>query len=118
MENLFVKKNPLQDFLSSLNAVISTNGKNLILTGHVTFKLPCNQIYQMKTPQYSNKIKHDSLNSKNLFACSQHLDFKTPAGCYYNLFISHKLFKENGHQKKRYLPSSRILKTLTLFRGG
>ena len=33
------KKNPLQDLLSSLNAVISTNERNWILTGHVIFKL-------------------------------------------------------------------------------
>ena len=46
---LFVKKNPLQDLLSSLNAVISTNERNWMLTGHVTFKLCYNQIYQMKT---------------------------------------------------------------------
>ena len=49
MENLFVKKNPLQDLLSSLNAVISINERNWILTDHVTFKLHYNQIYQLKT---------------------------------------------------------------------
>ena len=43
------KKNPLQDLLSSLNAVISTNERNWILTGHVIFKLRYNQIYQLKT---------------------------------------------------------------------
>ena len=46
---IYSKKNPLQDLLSSLNAVISTNERNWILTGHVTFKLRYNQIYQMKT---------------------------------------------------------------------
>ena len=40
----FVKKNPLQDLLSSLNAVVSTNERHWIITGHVTFKLPYNQI--------------------------------------------------------------------------
>ena len=50
MENLFVK-NPLQDLLSSLNAVISTNKRNWILTGHVNFKLRYDQIYQLKTTQ-------------------------------------------------------------------
>ena len=49
VENLFVKKNPLQDLLSSLNAVISTNERNWILTGHVIFKLRYNQIYLLKT---------------------------------------------------------------------
>ena len=50
MENLFLQKNPLQDFLSSLIAVISTNEKTEFITGHVTFKLSYNKIYQMKTP--------------------------------------------------------------------
>ena len=43
------KKNPLQDLLSSLNSVISTNERNEILTDHVIFKLCYNEIYQMKT---------------------------------------------------------------------
>ena len=46
----FKKKNPLQDLLSSLIAVNSTNKRNQILTSHMTFKLPYNQIYQMKPP--------------------------------------------------------------------
>ena len=50
MENLFVKKNPLQDLLSSLNCVISINERNGISTDHVIFKLRYNEIYQMKTP--------------------------------------------------------------------
>ena len=33
-----------------MNAVISTNESAWILTGHVTFKLSYNRIYQMKTP--------------------------------------------------------------------
>ena len=49
VENLFAKKNPLQDLLSSLNSVISTNERNGILTDHVIFKLRYNEIYQMKT---------------------------------------------------------------------
>ena len=49
VENVFVKKNPLQDLLSGLNAVISTNERAWILKGHVTFKLSYNLIYQMKT---------------------------------------------------------------------
>ena len=44
MEILFVKKNPLQDLLSSLKAVILTNERHRIITGHVTFKLRYNQI--------------------------------------------------------------------------
>ena len=44
VEILFAKENPLQDLLSSQNAVISTNERNWIITGHVTFKLRYNQI--------------------------------------------------------------------------
>ena len=62
VENLFVKKNPLQDLLSSLNAVISTNERNLILAGHVIFKLRYNQIYQLKTT--SNLTIHVPYYSK------------------------------------------------------
>jgi hypothetical protein len=47
VENVF-KKNPLQGLLSSLNAVISTNERAEFITGHVIFKLPYNQIYQLK----------------------------------------------------------------------
>ena len=49
MENLFLKENPLQGLLSSLNFIISTNERNLILTGHVIFKLRYDKIYQLKT---------------------------------------------------------------------
>ena len=37
MEISFVKKDPLQDLLSSLNAVISTNESTEIITGHVIY---------------------------------------------------------------------------------
>ena len=37
VENLFLKKNPLQDLLSSLNAVISTNESAQFITGHVIY---------------------------------------------------------------------------------
>ena len=46
----------MPDFLSSMNAVISTNEKAWILTGHVTFQLRYNQIYQMKTPNMEKSI--------------------------------------------------------------
>ena len=37
MQILFVKKNPLQDLLSSLNAVISTYESTQIMIGHVIY---------------------------------------------------------------------------------
>ena len=57
MENLFFKKNPLQDLLSSLSAVISANERRWIVTGHVTFKLCYKQIYQMKTTIMSFQVE-------------------------------------------------------------
>ena len=55
VKNLFVKKS-FKDLLSSLNAVISTNERAWISTGHVTFKLRYNQIYHMKTSHRVYKI--------------------------------------------------------------
>ena len=57
VENLFLTKNPLQDLLSCLNSVISTNERNGILTDHVIFKLRYNEIYQMKTTMDPNNNK-------------------------------------------------------------
>ena len=59
VENLFVKKNPLQYLLSSLNAVISTNERIWILTGHVISKLCYNQIYQLKTTKDMAKMNDE-----------------------------------------------------------
>ena len=48
MENLF-KKYPLQDLLSSLNAVISINESTQFITGHVIYNLPYTYKFQLKT---------------------------------------------------------------------
>ena len=48
MENLF-KKNPLQDLLFSLNAVISTNESTEFITGHVIYNLAYTYKLQLKT---------------------------------------------------------------------
>ena len=48
VENLF-KKNPLQDLLSSLNAVISTNESTQIITGHVIYNPAFTYKFQLKT---------------------------------------------------------------------
>ena len=47
-ENLF-KKNPLQDLLSSLNAVISTNESTEFITDHVIHNPAYTYIFQVKT---------------------------------------------------------------------
>ena len=43
------KKNALQDLLSSLNAVISTNGSTQLITGHVIYKPAYTYKFQLKT---------------------------------------------------------------------
>ena len=49
MEILFVKKNPLQDLLSSLNAIISTNESSEFIAGHVIYKPNYTYKNQLKT---------------------------------------------------------------------
>ena len=49
MENLFKQKYPLQDLLSSLNAVISTNKSTRIITGHVIYNPAYTYKFQLKT---------------------------------------------------------------------
>ena len=54
MENLFLQQNPLQDFLSNLNAVISTNESTEFVTGHVIYNPAYTYKFQLKTTQVSN----------------------------------------------------------------
>ena len=54
-EKLF-KKNPLQDLLSSLNAVISTNESTQIITGHLIYNPAYTYKFQLETTQYSKQI--------------------------------------------------------------
>ena len=51
----FSKKNPLQDLLSSLNAVISTNESNRSITGHVIYNPAYTYKFQLKT---TSDIQH------------------------------------------------------------
>ena len=44
-----LKKNPLQDFLSNLNAVISTNESIEFITGHVIYNPAYTKKFQLKT---------------------------------------------------------------------
>ena len=56
--NFICQKNPLQDLLSSLNAVVSTNERHWIITGHVTFKLRYIFVNLVtENPQYCIKLK-------------------------------------------------------------
>ena len=48
-ENLFLQKNPLQDLLSSLNAVISFNESTEFITGHVIYNSAYAYNFQLKT---------------------------------------------------------------------
>ena len=49
MENLFFQKDPLQDLLSSLNALMSTNESNQFITGHMVYNLVYTEILQTTT---------------------------------------------------------------------
>ena len=50
VDNLFfIKKNPLQDLLSSLNAVISTNESTRFITGHVIYNPAYTYKFHLKT---------------------------------------------------------------------
>ena len=49
-------KNPLQDLLSSLNAVISTNESTQFITGHVIYNLAYTYKFQLKTTQVTKNI--------------------------------------------------------------
>ena len=49
VENLFFQKNPLQDLLSSLNAVISTNESTWFITRHMVYNLAYTKILQTTT---------------------------------------------------------------------
>ena len=48
---IYFKKNPLQDFLSSLNAVTSTNEGTEFITGHVIYNLAYTYKFQLKTTE-------------------------------------------------------------------
>ena len=48
MENLFFQKNPLENLLSSLNAVISTNESTGFITGHVIYNPAYSYKFQLK----------------------------------------------------------------------
>ena len=49
VEILLFKKNSLQDFLSSLNAVISTNERTEFIKGHVIYNPAYTYKFQLKT---------------------------------------------------------------------
>ena len=56
VETLFFQKNPLQDFFSSLNAMISTNESTEFLAGHVIYNLAYTYKFQLKiTLRYVEK---------------------------------------------------------------
>ena len=69
----FNLKNPLQDLLSSLNAVISTNEGTEFITGHVIYNPAYTYKFQLKTiieVCYGSFFLNMQLN---IFATSKHL---------------------------------------------
>ena len=75
MEILFVKKNPLQDLLSSLNAVISTNESDEFITGHVIYKPAYTYKYQLKTTQDKLTIRLEQVSSRIDWSTTSRLIF-------------------------------------------
>ena len=57
VENLFLQKNPLQDLLSSLNAVTSTNESTQFITGHVIYNPAYTYKFQLKTTNIAEENK-------------------------------------------------------------
>ena len=58
---MYLKKNPLQDLPSNLNAVISTNENTQIIASHVTYNPTYTYKFQLKTT-----LGFDDLNSHPL----------------------------------------------------
>ena len=56
---IYLKKNPLQDLVSSLNAVISTNESTRIITGHVIYNPAYTYKFQLKTTYTVFSLKHE-----------------------------------------------------------
>jgi hypothetical protein len=56
---IFKKKQYLQDLLSSLNGVISTNESTQIITGHVIYNMAYTYKFQLKTSLYPSKSGHN-----------------------------------------------------------
>ena len=64
---IHLKKNPLQDLLSSLNAVISTNESTEFISGHVIYNPAYTYKFQLKTtliqkidPNHRSELKYQT----------------------------------------------------------
>ena len=75
MEILFVKKNPLQNLLSNLNAVISTNENTEFITGHVIYNPAYTYKFQLKTTIVEDDIATDLEEVTGFFISAQILFF-------------------------------------------
>ena len=64
VENLFLKNNPLQDLLSSLSALISTNESTRTLTSHVIYNPAYTYKFQLKT---THNTKPNCVNTPSTF---------------------------------------------------
>ena len=70
----FIKKNPLEDLLSSLNAVISTNESTRIITGHVIYNPAYTYKFQLKTTYIGDLKGTYKIHNMFRFAYSQGFD--------------------------------------------
>ena len=62
---IYLIKNLLQDFLSSLNAVITTNQSTRTITGHVIYNPTCTYKIQLKTT-YPHQIEQGNIQKQVL----------------------------------------------------
>ena len=84
-QKIYLKKNPLQDLLSSLNAVISTNESTQIITGDVIYNLAYTCKFQLKEPPLISNLSVEAwyfLRDKTLeikgFSCAKSENFQKP----------------------------------------
>ena len=79
--------NPLQDLLSSLNAVISTNESTRIITGHVIYNPAYTYKFQLKTTiggSYGNTVLYigRAYHAGDLLPGKVHCQYR-------NIYVSH-----------------------------
>ena len=103
MENLFSKKNPLHDLLSSLNAVISTNESTRIMTGHVIYN-PAYTYLQISTENHlSMPLVHQKLSGVTVHVAQPLTLNLSYSECeFVCLFVTYCFFREKTIWLVRY----------------
>ena len=86
------KKDPLQDLLSSLNAVISTNESTQFITVHVIYNPAYTCKFQLKTTYIQN---FEKISQENIFilVCARVLFRDSVSGTNFDNFLQFRDFK-------------------------